>query len=252
MTDLTPRWISQGDFQGENKRESRSGCRFRCEKRHESPDVMGWSGFSMSLAHPFDPLCLSRTKTQSNAMMSSQPLSWEQKLCVAQEQQNNLCVALTPQHWVQLFPRGRVTALVHKPLIHSSVLYLLPPTAVIQASGKPRFYLFIYFFVTWLIFYSGGIRLCRLQSHRRIHKFTKCIFMMLSNKGQIWNSYLWDFCPVNRRRVFFDFWEETKSFLKLSCRFLIRLYIRFNVALFLDLGFARHRSSEFLSACNNA
>lgn len=69
--------------------------------RSAARDLMSWDGVvSRCLSgHPLDPaapLCLSRTKTQSNAMMSSKPLSWEQNLCAAQEQQKNLCVALTP------------------------------------------------------------------------------------------------------------------------------------------------------------
>lgn len=192
--------------------------------RSAARDLMSWDGVvSRCLSgHPLDPaapLCLSRTKTQSNAMMSSKPLSWEQNLCAAQEQQKNLCVALTPN------VLGSATA---EPTSFRAGVWLFPfinlsfsPPARIyfplqqsfRPVGSPVFFFFLMqCAVTWLILYSGGIRLCRLQSHRRINKLTKCIFMVFSNKGQIWNSYLWDFAW---RVVFLQVlsWEETKSFL---------------------------------------
>lgn len=149
MTDLTPRWISQGVFQRENKRETRSGCRFRCEKRGERPDVMGWSRFSLSLRSPAwprgPPLSVSHKDAVKCDDVIEAALLGAKPLCSARTTKKSLCSSDSKRIGqrdgrVHLFPRGRVTVLVHKPLIQPSGPYLFPPTAVIQASGKPCFF----------------------------------------------------------------------------------------------------------------
>lgn len=203
---------------------------------------MGQSHFSLD---PAAPLCLPRTKTQSNAMMSSQPLSWEQNLCVAQQQQKNLCVALTPN------VLGSATVLLHKPLIQDSRIYF-PPAAVIQASGKSWFF-------SWhadvtnisLTCVGCGVTAEFINSQNAYSpKKGKFEFHIC---GILTCTDVW-FFSVSLIGVS---WEETKSVLE---QLFIRLHLRLNVALFWDLGLVRHslRNSEFLFvklfewACNNA
>lgn len=217
---------------------------------------MGRSGFSVSLAHPFDPLCLSRTKTQSNAMMSSQPLSWEQNLCVAQEQQNNLCVALTPKHIGSKSFRAGVWLLsfINLSFVHPSRVYF-------PLSGQwEALILFVSWRDSWFtpeVFACVG---CKVTAEfiNSQHAYSWCCPIKGKFEIHICGIFaLWILRVIFFIFIFYaslisDSWEETKSFLKLPRWFLIRLNMRFNVALFLDLGFGRHRSSEFLSACNNA
>lgn len=214
---------------------------------------MGWSGFSLSLWSPAwprgPPLSVSHKDAVKCDDVIEATLLGAKPLCSARTTKKSLCSSDSKRIGqcggrVHLFPRGRVTVLVHKPLIQPSGPYLFPPNTVIQASGKPWcFSVFLQCAVTWLIFYSGGIRLCRLQSHHRILENVYSWCSPIKGKFEIHKCGI--FAHESSLCHLSDLAFMRKKQRVSWCRLFIILYMRFNVALFLDSGFVRHSSRSF-------
>lgn len=210
----------------------------RCEKRGERPDVMGRSHFSLSLGSPAwprgPPLSAAHKDAVKRDDVTAAALLGAKPLCSATTTKKSLCSSDSKRIGqsdgrVHLFPRGRVTVLLHKPLIQDCRIYF-PPTAVIQASGR------LWFFtkhsdVTNNLLTCVG---CRVTA-----EFINSQNAYSPKKGK----FEFHICGILTCFLISVSWEETKSFLELL---FFRLYMWLNVALFWDLGLVRHRLSEFL------